>query len=378
MPVGVVQRAKRVVSVQTSSERGGAEYANVDLLVALAERGWDVTLVTNQPELARGTRLPVRTIDLGPKLRRANWPRVLGAAPLSALRLARALRELRPTATLVHFKKEQLLVGAMPARLTGDVVWAEWGPVPFPMRRGPGRWLYVRAARRARRVFCVSVGTADSVIAAGVPSDKVDVLPVLIDVDAIGFDPTSRERLRDQWGIGPFEFVIGCLTRLQRKKRVGVAIDAMADLDGHARLLIAGEGEEEATLRAQAAPWGDRIMFVGNVRGQAAAFLSACDVLVFTPSPTEGAPRAISLAQLVGLPVISTASPGAAELMGEGSGTVLDRPNDPQALAEALVAYRDDPERRRREGEVGRRLAVARHDRERTLLALEAAIGLRS
>ena len=109
MPVGVVQRAKRVVSVQTSSERGGAEYANVDLLVALAERGWDVTLVTNQPELARGTRLPVRTIDLGPKLRRANWPRVLGAAPLSALRLARALRELRPTATLVHFKKEQLL-----------------------------------------------------------------------------------------------------------------------------------------------------------------------------------------------------------------------------------------------------------------------------
>ena len=35
----------RIVSIQTTSERGGAEYANVDLLDALAGRGHDVVLL---------------------------------------------------------------------------------------------------------------------------------------------------------------------------------------------------------------------------------------------------------------------------------------------------------------------------------------------
>ena len=118
----------RIVSIQTTAERGGAEYANVDLLDALRERGHDVRLVTNLPDLATGTDLVVRRIDLGPKLSHRTVSSVGLAAPVIVWRLAQALWRERPVAaTLVHFKKEQLLVALLPGRLTGRIVWAEWG-----------------------------------------------------------------------------------------------------------------------------------------------------------------------------------------------------------------------------------------------------------
>jgi len=125
-----------IISIQTTSERGGAEYANVDLLNALIERGHDVALLTNSPQLAAGTNLRVRELDIGPKLGRRSAVRVILQAPRTLLRLARALRAERPVAAvLVHFKKEQLLCSLLPRRLTGEIVWVEWGPVPPPMRR---------------------------------------------------------------------------------------------------------------------------------------------------------------------------------------------------------------------------------------------------
>src|SRR5580658_6521549 len=121
----------RVVSIQTTAERGGAEYANVDLLAALLARGHDVVLLTNLPDLAADTDVPVRMIDLGPKLGRRSLVRVLLRTPLTLWRLAQALRAERPVGVLLlHFKKEQLLCSLLPTRLTGAIVWAEWGPVP--------------------------------------------------------------------------------------------------------------------------------------------------------------------------------------------------------------------------------------------------------
>src|ERR1019366_8364012 len=69
-------------------------------------------------------------------------------------------------ALMLHFKKEQLLCALLPRRLTGEIVWAEWGPVPPPMRRGPARLLYALAARRARRIMAISEGTRRTIIHA--------------------------------------------------------------------------------------------------------------------------------------------------------------------------------------------------------------------
>jgi glycosyltransferase involved in cell wall biosynthesis len=367
----------RIVSIQTTNERGGAEYANVDLLAALGARGHDVVLLTNFPDLADGAGVPVREIDLGPKLARRTAARVLLQAPLTLMRLARALRAERPVkAVLLHFKKEQLLCSLLPRRLTGDVVWAEWGPVPPPMRRGPARLVYALAARRARAIIAISEGTRDTVIAAGVPAEKVQVVPNLVDVEVVKPDPRSRAELREAWGAGAQTLVVGCVSRFQRRKRNDVVIDAMADLEGDVLLVLAGEGEQEEVLRGRAARYGERVRFVPNVRGHVEAFLSACDVLVFAPSPTEGEPRVIVMAQLVGVPVVATGAEGAEGLIPPGGGTILSPAHDPRALAAVLAAYRDDPERRLREGRTARDATLHSHAPERTLSALERALGL--
>ena len=61
-------RQSRIVSIQTTNERGGAEYANVDLLAALvASEG--TTSCCSPTSGHRGRHRRARaTVELGPKL----------------------------------------------------------------------------------------------------------------------------------------------------------------------------------------------------------------------------------------------------------------------------------------------------------------------
>jgi len=373
-------RPNRIVSLQTTTERGGAEYANVDLLAALIARGHEVVLLTNLPDLAADTDVPVKMIDLGPKLGRGSLARVLPRSPMILWRLARALRAEQPIGVLLlHFKKEQLLCALLPRGLTGEIVWAEWGPVPPQLRRWPARLLYAWAARRAQRIIAISQGTKQSIVATGVPAEKIEVVPNLVDVESVGFGHLGRSELRRAWGVDEQTLVLGCISRFHPRKRNDVIIDAMAHLDGEDVLLVlAGEGEQEPALRERARPYGERVRFVPNVRGQVEAFLSACDLLVFAPSPTEGEPRVIVMAQLVGVPVVATDSEGARGLIPPGGGVIVSPPHDARALADVVSSYHEDPERRRAEGEAARKATLESHDTERTLRSVERALGLRA
>lgn len=347
------------------------------MLEALRRRGHEVVLATNLTGIADGTAVPVQHVDLGPKLSSRTAGALLKDGHRVLWRLARVLWDNRPVATtLVHFKKEQLLIALLPPRLTGRIVWAEWGPVPPQLRSGVPRRLYALAGRRAASVIAVSEGTRRTVIEAGIEARKVVVVPNFIDTDEVHHESSRAAELRATWGADESTFVIGCISRFQRRKRNDVVIDALESVDGDVLLVLAGEGDEEPELRRRAAKYGERVRFVGNVRGDVATFLSACDVLVFAPSPTEGAPRVIAMAQLVGVPVVATDPEGAAEMIPPGGGTIVSPSHDPSALASALVAYRDDPERRRREAAVAYEAARQRYAPERLLGSLEQALGV--
>ena len=61
----------KIVSVMTSATRGGAEYAAVRLLDAVAARGHETVLLTSHPDTAEGTRVAARHVDLGRSSARA-------------------------------------------------------------------------------------------------------------------------------------------------------------------------------------------------------------------------------------------------------------------------------------------------------------------
>jgi glycosyltransferase involved in cell wall biosynthesis len=372
----------KVVSVLTSASDGGAEFAAVAMLDALAARGHDVVLLSNQAGIGRDTRVAVRPVALGSKLSRRTYPTLAAAAPVLLARLRRALeREAPYDALLVHFKKEQLLAPALPRGLRPVLAWAEWGPVPSPLRRGPANRAYRWAARDVDAVLAVSSGTQASVVAAGVDPRRVHVVHNVVSAEDVRPDPAGGDRLRAELGIAQEAFVIGCVSRWHPKKRNDVVVDAAlrlaADRDGRpVALVMAGDGDMEAALRARAAPLGPAAHFLPTPGPRLTGVLSACDAVVFCPSPTEGAPRAVILTMLCERPCVAGGREGVTDLLAPGTGAIAEPEHDPAAVAALLRRYRDDPALGRREGAAARRRAAEMHDAERIGAQVERLLRL--
>jgi glycosyltransferase involved in cell wall biosynthesis len=346
----------KIVSAMTTTSAGGAEFAAVEMLDALAARGHDVVMLSDLPGIGRDTAVRVEPIRIGPKLSLRSWRALLAAWPQYVWRLREALdRQMPYDVLMVHYKKEQLMVPWLPRRLRPRVVWAEWGPVPYQLRHGLPRQAYLHASRGAGVVMAVSAGTKGSVEAVGVTPSKVVVVPNVVDVESIRFSEEGRSAVRDRLGIAPDAFVVGCISRFHPKKRNDVVVDAVLRLDDpRVHLIMAGAGETEPELRAQAQPLGDRVHFVPTPTSDVADVMSAFDVSVFCPSPTEGAPRATILGMLVERPCLSTGPEGVADLIRPEFGSISHPENDPDALAALLRAYLADPALGRRQGQAAR------------------------
>ena len=163
----------KIVSVMTTDSSGGAEFAAIEMLDALRQRGHETVMLSDMPAMARDTEVRVAPVSLGPKLSTTSWVSLALRWPSLLMRLRGALMKEAPYDVLmVHYKKEQLLAGMLPAALRSTVVWAEWGPVPFPLRRGIPRRAYLRAGDRAALVMAISEGTRRSVADVGVAEQR--------------------------------------------------------------------------------------------------------------------------------------------------------------------------------------------------------------
>src|SRR5271154_3095868 len=229
----------------TTDSSGGAEFAALEMLEALRQRGHETVMLTDMPGNGRDTGVQVRPIDIGPKLSTRTWVGLALRWPLLVGRLHRALAALAPYDVLiVHYKKEQLLALTLSKRLRATLVWAEWGPVPFPLRKGLPRRAYLEAARRASLVLAISGGTRLSVVEVGVDPAEVVVVPNVLRTDEIRYTEQGRARVRGELGIPSDAFVVGCISRFHPKKRNDVVVSAVRALESSdVHLILAGAGE---------------------------------------------------------------------------------------------------------------------------------------
>ena len=346
----------KIVSVMTTPAPGGAEFAAVEMLDALAEIGDEVVMLSDQPEIGRQTRVIVHPLVIGPKLSSGSWVGLSLRSIPYLWRLRRALEQEQPYQVLLtHYKKEQLMAALLPARLRSTLVWAEWGPVPYPLRGGLARQAYVGAARRARLIIAVSEGTKRSVRDVGVPAEKIAVVPNVVDVESIRYTASGRAAVRERLAIPDDAFVVGCISRFHPKKRNDVVVDAVLALDDpRVHLILAGAGETETALRAQAEPLSGHAHFLPTPQRDVADVLSSFDVSVFCPSPTEGAPRATILGMLAQRPCIATGPEGVADLIKPEFGAITEPTDDAATLATVLRRYLADPTLGARQGKAAR------------------------
>ena len=351
----------KIVSVMTTDSSGGAEFAAMEMLEALRQRGHETVMLSDQPAIGRDTGVAVLPISIGPKLSTRSWASLALRWPALLRQLSSALRAQAPYDVLiVHYKKEQLLARDLPADLRRTVVWAEWGPVPFPLRKGLPRRAYLRAAAEVPLVMAISEGTRASVTEVGVSAEKVIVVPNVLRTEEIRFTGEGRDRVRGQLGIPADAFVVGCISRFHPKKRNDVVVEAVKALGREdAHLILAGDGETEASLRELAAPLNGRAHFIPTPGSEVPDVLSAFDVSVFCPSPTEGAPRAVILGMLASRPCLSTGAEGVADMITPELGGIASPENDPASLLPLLERFSADPDQARRAGDAARAHAEA-------------------
>jgi glycosyltransferase involved in cell wall biosynthesis len=129
--------------------------------------------------------------------------------------------------------------------------------------------------------------------------------------------------------------------RLDQRKGVDLAIEALAQLPAEARLEVAGgwDRNEEARLRALAEGVGaaERVRFVGLLeRDELLAAYAAADAVVFPVRWSEPWGLVPLEAMARGRPVVASGRGGSTEYLRDGENCLLMNPDEPGSLALAL------------------------------------------
>lgn len=202
----------------------------------------------------------------------------------------------------------------------------------------------------------------------GVPPGRVALIPSGIDVrDFEQVDEKTRMDLRTRYGLGS-EPLVGIVARLSDVKGQDVMISAMKIVvkdAPEAKLLLAGEGKMEGVLRDMVAAFGlEKHVFFYPVVNRTAEILAMLDIFVM-PSRQEGLGLSIMEAQATGLAVVASNVGGIPTLIEDGRTGVLVQPQDPQALAEAIIHLLKDQDARVRMGRAAREFIRCNHSSDK-------------
>ena len=224
--------------------------------------------------------------------------------------------------------------------------------------------------RVARAVICVSHGVAESLARQGVVPERLHVVCNAID----GKQPLPVPQRLD--GVPADAVVVGTVGSLIKRKAVNHLLRAVAALgDAQVHALIVGEGPEGPALRALAAQLGlaGRVHFAGFQQGPL-PWVAAMDIFCLV-SASEGLPRVILEAMLLGKPVIATDITGSRELVRHGETGFLVPFGDDSALQKALLRLVADETLRAAMGQRGREIVLAEYSIERYIQGVEQILG---
>ena len=192
---------------------------------------------------------------------------------------------------------------------------------------------------------------ADLIKFYGANSEKIQV--IYNGIDASRFTPTNsrfRQEIRQRYQI-PETSVVVLFVGEYRRKGLATVIRALGELqDPRIHLLAVGKGnlEQYQTLAKQAGI-SQQVTFAGPARDIEQVF-GAADMFVF-PTYYEPFGMVITEAMASSLPVITSRSAGASEMISEGeSGLLLDNPGDPHELSQKIKILLTDEANRKQIG----------------------------
>ena len=201
----------------------------------------------------------------------------------------------------------------------------------------PRRWALradTMTNRLSTHVIAVSESTRTFVVEReGVPAERATTVHNGIDTEKYQPRPANRTDVRKAFGIRDDAFVVAGIGRLTFQKNFALFLEiAAAIIKTHpeAVFIIAGTGEDDATLRAQAGPLGERVRFLGFVADTALLY-PAADLLLLT-SRYEGLPITVLEAMACGVPIVASDLDGMREVLRDGDTAALVPAGDAAAF----------------------------------------------
>lgn len=358
---------RSVAHIITRLDRGGSTDNTLLTVLGLSPSTYRVTLVsglTTEPSpLLR--RLMERTdVELlfVPTLLRALRP----------LKDMRAIFDLwllfrRKRFDLVHTHSSKAgILGRWAAYLAGckHLVHTPHGHV-FEGYYGPAlSRLFVAAERLTAKITDTIVtltpkGIDDHLAWRIAPREKFTVIPSGVELE--GFQPGGTPMSRASLGLPPGAgTVVGSAGRLEPVKGFDLLVEASALVlkkMPDVWFVVAGDGEEREALKEQALRLGvsERWRFLGW-RESLGEVYNAFDLSVL-PSRMEGMGRTAVEAMACGLPVVATGVGGLPWVVEDGVTGIIVPPEEPRALADAIVRLLDDEGARKEMGAAGARRA---------------------
>jgi glycosyltransferase involved in cell wall biosynthesis len=349
----------------TDLDVGGAERALVALATGLDRRRWrpSVVCLDGDAALVKPLRAAgIETVCLG--VDRRNPARAV-------LHLASAFRRFRPE-LVQSFLFHANIATRLAAPLAGRP-WVVGGVRVAERQRRWHLWLDRLTSRLGTGSVCVSNGVFRYTQEIGrIDPRRLTVIPN--GVDPLPFDRAPRA---DRRALGvPDEATLALFVgRFDPQKGLPVLIEAAAVVassrpDLH--IAFVGDGPERDALIAlgQSRPALDgRLHWLGR-RDDVPSLLKTADFLVL-PSLWEGMPNVVLEAMAARRAVVATAVEGTEDLVVEGRTGWLVPPGDVSALAAALLAASDNPDRLRHQGEAGRDRVETEFTPERVIASYE-------
>lgn len=278
--------------------------------------------------------------------------------PLALFKLSRWLRAARPDIVHTHMYASNL-TGTLAARLAGVPVIIshihsthEW--------HGGGRLVMERFADRFRSGYIVVSGAVRESFLERTRltcREKIRVLHNPCKFNE-GTPAGNAAAVRGELGLAGDERVVGTVSRLVPVKGLDVLLHAarrVVDAAPRTRFVIVGGGRERAALTRQAAELGlgERVIFTGE-QINVADYYALFDLFVLS-SRSEGFGNVLLEAMHFGVPVVTTAVGGTPEIVSEGETGLLAPPENPEALAGAILRSLGDPAAARAMAERARR-----------------------
>jgi glycosyltransferase involved in cell wall biosynthesis len=225
-----------------------------------------------------------------------------------------------------------------------------------------------RLLLRARRKAAV-LWVADSASVARLTEQRLAISPDrVVTWPIFAVDPTAPQAAPWQPGL---RLELGSLGRLHPNKGYDLLIVALARLNAAGfqaptpyRITIAGEGADEARLRAQAAAAGVDILHFAGFTGDNRGFLAGLHAYL-QPSRREGFCIAAHEAMQAGLPVLGTRTGEMPFTIEDGVSGWLSPSGDMAALADAIARLLSAPERLAAMGQAARATVLTRFSQQR-------------